>query len=131
METIGGQLTPAVGAACGVERLIAVMKAKEIALPMRTLKRVFLAHAGDLAKQKAFGILKVLRSHGILVSESLAKESLGNQLKVADKEGIGLALILGQKEIYEKGIIIRDLKTGLQEAISQEKLIDEVKKRLK
>ena len=131
METIGGHLTPAMGGASGVERLIAVMKAKEISLPARGQKRVFLAHAGDLAKQKAFGLLKMLRSHGITVYEALAKESLGNQLKVADKEGIGLALILGQKEIYEKSIIIRDLKTGLQEAISQEKLIDEVKKRLK
>jgi histidyl-tRNA synthetase len=131
METIGGHLTPAIGGASGVERLIAVMKAKEIVPPVRLAKRVFLAHAGDLAKQKAFGLLKTLRAHGITVSESLAKESLGAQLKVADKEGIGLALILGQKEIYEKSIIIRDLKTGLQEAISQEKLIDEVKKRLK
>jgi histidyl-tRNA synthetase len=131
METIGGHLTPAVGGASGVERLIAVLKAKEIPLPVRNQKRVFLAHAGDLAKQKAFGLLKTLRAHGITATEALAKESLGNQLKVADKEGIGLALILGQKEIYEKSIIIRDLKTGLQEAISQEKLIDEVKKRLK
>jgi histidyl-tRNA synthetase len=130
METIGGHLTPAVGGACGVERIIAVMKAKEIIPPLRAQKKVFLAHAGDLAKQKAFGLLKVLRARGIGVSESLAKESLGAQLKVADKEGIALALILGQKEIYEKGIIIRDLKTGLQESIPQEKLIDEIKKRL-
>lgn len=130
MEMIGGHLTPAVGAACGVERLIAVMKGKEIALPVRMQKRVFLAHAGDLAKKKAFGLLKQLRAQGICVSESLAKESLAAQLKTADKEGIGLALILGQKEIYEKSIIVRDLKTGLQEAISQEKLVEEIKKRL-
>lgn len=131
METIGGHLTPAVGGACGVERLIAVMTAKEIPLPVRNNhKKVFLAHAGDLAKQKSFGLLKELRAHGIFVSESLAKESLGAQLKVADKEGIGLALILGQKEIYEKSVIIRDLRTGLQEAVPQAKLVDEIKKRL-
>ena len=131
MEMIGGHLTPAVGAAGGVERLIAVMKAREIAFPGKIAKKVFLAHAGDLAKKKAFGLLRELRSHGLSVGESLAKESLGAQLKVADKEGIGLALILGQKEIYEKSIIIRDLGTGLQEAITQEKMIDEIKKRLK
>ena len=131
MEEIGGHLTPAVGAAGGVERLIVVMKAREIALPLRVPKKVFLAHAGDLAKKKAFALLKTLRTHGVSVSESLAKESLGAQLKVADKEGIGIALIFGQKEIYEKSIIIRDLKTGLQEAIPQERLIDEIKKRLK
>ncbi len=130
MEMIGGHLTPAVGGACGVERLIAVMKAKEIAPASRVQKRVFLAHAGDLAKRKSFGLLKELRKNGIAVNEALAKESLGMQLKVADKEGIRLALILGQKEIYEKTVIVRDLTTGLQEAVLQERLVDEVKKKL-
>ena len=131
MEMIGGSLTPAVGGACGVERLIAVMKAKEIAVAAKNGKRVFLAHAGDLAKKKAFALLKELRSRDIMVSEALAKESLKAQLKSADKEGIGLALILGQKEIYENSVIVRDLVTGVQEAVLLEKLPEEIKKRLK
>ncbi len=131
MEEIGGHLTPAVGAAGGVERLIAALKSREIVFAPRAQKKVFLVHAGDLAKKKAFSILKMLRENGIVASEALAKDSLSNQLRSADKEGIGLALILGQKEIYEKTIIIRDLRTGLQEAISQDKLIDEIKKRSK
>ena len=131
METIGGHLTPAVGGACGVERLIAVMRAKEIAVNGKSSKRVFLAHAGDLAKKKAFAILKDLRGRGFLVAESLSRESLAAQLKVADKEGIALALILGQKEIYENSIIVRDLINGLQEAVPLEKLAEEIKKRQK
>jgi len=108
-----------------------VMKAKEIAVAAKNNKRVFLAHAGDLAKKKAFALLKDLRSRGIMVSESLAKESLNAQLKAANKEGIGLALILGQKEIYEKSVIVRDLQSGVQEAVLLEKLPEEIKKRLK
>ncbi|HUC31227.1 MAG TPA: ATP phosphoribosyltransferase regulatory subunit, partial [Candidatus Paceibacterota bacterium] len=131
METIGGHLTPAVGGACGVERLIAVMRAKEIAVGGKSGKRVFLAHAGNLAKKKAFAILKDLRGRGFLVAESLSKESLAAQLKVADREGIALALILGQKEIYEDSIIVRDLTNGLQEAVPLDKLVDEIKKRQK
>jgi histidyl-tRNA synthetase len=131
MEMIGGHLTPAVGAAAGAERLIAVMKAREILPPARPQKKVFLAHAGDLSKKRAFSLLKELRDEGLAAAEALARDSLAAQLKVADKEGIGLALILGQKEIYEKSIIIRDLATGLQEAIPQSKLVEEIKKRLK
>jgi histidyl-tRNA synthetase len=131
METIGGHLTPAMGGAVGVERLIAVMRAKEIAMAGKSTKRVFLAHAGDLAKKKAFAVLKDLRGKGFLVVEALSKESLKAQLKVADKEGIALALILGQKEIYENSIIVRDLTNGLQEAVSLEKLAEEIKKRQK
>ena len=131
METIGGHLTPAVGFACGVERLIAVMKAKEISVSPRKEKRVFVAHAGEMAKKKAFALLNLLRSEGIAVAEALSKESLGAQLKAADKEGISLALILGQKEIYEDSVIVRDLVNGLQEAVMNDKLIAEIKKRLK
>ncbi|HVN26344.1 MAG TPA: histidine--tRNA ligase [Candidatus Paceibacterota bacterium] len=131
MEMIGGSLTPAVGGACGVERLIAVLKAKEIEFAPKAGRRVFLAHAGDLAKKKAFALLKDLRARGIMVSEALARESLSAQLKVADKENIQIALILGQKEIYENSVIVRDLRNGVQEAVLVERLPEEIKKRLK
>jgi histidyl-tRNA synthetase len=50
---------------------------------------------------------------------------------VADKLGVKLALILGQKEAIDKVIIIRDMKTGMQEIVRLDKIIDEIKKRLK
>ena len=106
------------------------MKAKEIAISKRSQKRVFLAHAGEPAKKKAFSLLQMLRANGIRVVEVLAKESLTAQLKVAHKEGLDLALIIGQKEIFEKSVIIRDLKAGAQETVSLEKIIAQVKKRL-
>jgi histidyl-tRNA synthetase len=150
METIGGHVTPAVGGASGVERLIAVMRAREVAAAegaerghrggngssgnggkaAANSKKVFLAHAGDLAKKKSFVLLQSLREKGILVAEALSKESLSAQLKVANKEGITIALILGQKEIYENSVIIRDLTNGVQEAVSLDKLVDELKRRL-
>ena len=69
--------------------------------------------------------------HRNYISEALAKESLGAQLKAADKEGLHIALILGQKEIYEGTVILRDLANGMQEAIMNDKLIAEIKKRFK
>jgi len=130
MEMIGGHTTPALGFASGVERLIAVMKARAIEFPARNGRRVFLAHAGEMAKKKAFALIRELRADGLNVVEALAKESLSAQLKVANKEGIGLALILGQKEIYEESVILRDLKNGAQEAVSLTKIVAEIKKRL-
>jgi histidyl-tRNA synthetase len=129
MEMIGGHGTPALGAALGAERIIAVLQARGISFASREKKKVFLAHAGSLAKKRAFALLRDLRSSGISVSESLAKESLNAQLKAADKEGADIALILGQKEIYENSVIIRDLATGLQESVLVSKLVEEVKKR--
>lgn len=129
METIGSHMTPALGFASGAERLIAVMKARSISFPERREKKVFVVHAGELAKKKAFALARDLRTQGIDVAESLAKESLAAQLKAANKEGIAIALILGQKEIYEDAVILRDLKNGTQESVSLAKLTTEIKKR--
>jgi len=130
-EFLGNRQTPAVGMACGVERLIAVMKAKEIVPPSESADRVFLVHAGELAKRKTLGLMKKLEAAGIPVSEALSKESLKAQLKAADKEKAALALILGQKEVYESAVIIRDMRTGLQESVASDKILEEIKKRLK
>ena len=131
MELIGGRLTPAVGGACGFERLIGVMKAQEVKLPTRVSRRVFLAHVGELAKKKSLKLIEDLREAGIPITEALAKESLKAQLKQADRERIMLALIFGQKEIYEENVIIRDLRTGLQETVALSTVVAEIKKRWK
>ncbi len=129
MEFLGGHLTPSVGGASGIERLIAVMKARGLLIPQKAVKRVFLVHAGYSAKKKALKLMKNLIAAGIPVSQALAKESLKAQLKSADKEGLSLALILGQKEIYESSVIIRDMRTGLQETVHLDKIVEEIKKR--
>ncbi len=129
MEALGGHLTPAVGWSCGVERIVSVMKAQNVKLPMKFVKRVYLMHAGDSAKKKALGLIRDLWAEGIPVSESLAKGSLRAQLKSADKEGVALALILGQKEIYENSVILRNMRTGLQENFPLDRIVVEIKKR--
>jgi histidyl-tRNA synthetase len=131
MEMLGGRLTPAVGGAAGIERLIHVMKAQEVKLPEKKQKRVFFIHVGDLAKKKSLRIIEDLRMAGVPVTESLGRESLKAQLKTADKEGIDLALIFGQREIFEGSIILRDLRNSLQETVSLTKLVEEIKKRMK
>ncbi len=131
MEALGGKLTPAVGGALGVERVILALQKQEIKLPPRPPRKVFLVHVGDLAKKKSLNIMEELRRAGISVAESLGRESLKAQLKTADKEGIELALIFGQKELFEGSIIIRDLKRSLQETVPLAKLPDEIKKRLR
>lgn len=130
-EALGGRLTPAVGGAASFERLILVMKAQEVKLPAKSQKKAFVIYIGDLAKRKSLKLIEDLRVAGLPVAEAFGKESLKSQLKVADREGYPLALILGQKEIYEESIIVRNLKTSVQETIPMRKAIEEIKKRLR
>lgn len=130
MEMLGGRTTPAVGGAVSPERLIAVMRAQEIESPRKPPKKVFVIHVGELAKKKSLNILEKLRSSGISATEALGRDSLKTQLRLADKEGVKIALIFGQKEIFENSIIVRDLDTHLQETFPMDTIVEEVKKRL-
>ena len=130
-EMLGNRPTPAVGAAVGIERLIGVMKAQEIALPQKKEKRVFVIHVGDRAKKKVLAVIEALREAGIPVSEALSRESLSAQLKMANKEGLKVAVILGQKEVFEESIIVRDLEGSTQESVPMKKMVEEIKKKLK
>jgi len=130
-ELIGRKAVPAIGGAVGIERLFAVMKEQDVKLAAKTQKRVFLIHVGELAKKKSLNIIEELRESGILVAEALGKESVSAQLKVANKQGNQLAVIFGQKEIFEGSVILRDLRTGLQEAVILDKMVPEIQKRFK
>lgn len=130
MEAIGGQNLSGVGGAIGIERIIEVMKQQEISPDLKTKSRAFFIAVGDQAEKSGLVLVENMRRAGIAVSESLGKKSLKAQLKAADKKGISLVLILGQKEVFEETIIIRDMVSGAQEAILLSKLIEEIKKRM-
>ena len=131
MELIGGRPTPAVGGATGIERLIQVMKEQDIKVIPKVQKKIFFIHVGELAKKKSLRVIEELRSAGIPVMEALGKESIKSQLRTADRQGSASVLIFGQKEVYEGSIILRDLKTGLQETIILDKIVPEIQKRSK
>jgi histidyl-tRNA synthetase len=131
VKLMGGEDTPAVGFSLGLDRIVLEMKK----LGSRTYKeqkpRVFLAQLGIFAKKKSLRMFEALERAGIMVAESFGRGSLKSQLKVADRMNVELTLILGQKEALDGTVIVKDMASGNQEIINGDKLIDEVKKRLK
>ena len=121
---------PAVGVSFGVERIAELMKIMEISGLIKPKAKVFLIQIGKPAKKKAFLLIEEFHKAGIKVIESLGRESLRAQLKIADKEEIEIALIIGQREVFEESIIIRDMKNGVQETVPLSKVVDEIKKRI-
>lgn len=129
-EMMGGGKTFGIGGGMGMERAIEVMKFQQLSGLAKGEPKVFLVHIGDEAKKKNLVIFEELRKAGIKASESFGKESLKSQLHSADKANAALSLILGQKEVFEETIIIRNMKTGVQETVPISKIVDEVKKRI-
>jgi histidyl-tRNA synthetase len=130
-EVLGWRPTPGVGGALGVERLIELLQLKQPNLSSRTRSKVFLIHVGELAKKRSLSLTEELRLGNIPVVSLLGKSSLSGQLEAANKMGASLALILGQKEVYEGTIIIRNMETGVQESVPLTKAAEEIRKRLR
>lgn len=132
VSQLGGKPTPAMGGSIGIERVITEIQRQEVKVSAAKPKtRIFLAQLGDLAKKKSLKLFEEFRKNNINVSESFGRDSIKAQLRVADRLGADVALIIGQKEAQDETVILREMQSGVQEIIPLEKIIDEVKKRLK
>lgn len=131
VKTLGGADTPACGGAGGIERIIEAMKINNIKFLNISTPKIFLTQLGNLAKRKSLKILEDFRKEKIPISECFSKDSLRNQLSRANKLGVEYVLIIGHKEALDETVIIRDMKKGEQKVIKIEKLIEEIKKKLK
>jgi histidyl-tRNA synthetase len=129
VKLLGGLDRPAVGVAFGVERLVEELKVikKKFEFPK---PKVFLIQIGDAAKKQAFILLEKLRKANILTEANLEKDNINSQIKNADRVNAPYALILGQQEVLDGMIILKDMTSGLQETIPLERIIEELKKRL-
>lgn len=128
IEMFGGVSTPASGFALGIERIILAMKAREAAggvrcVPPRKPIDIFVAQLGEQAKRKAMLLFEDLIADGFSVAESFTKDSLKAQLELANKMGVKLSLILGQQELIDGTIIIRNMEGGEQEVVDRKKLM--------
>jgi histidyl-tRNA synthetase len=127
-KILGGGEVPAVGGAAGVERIIELMKEKQVNLPKERKPKIFLAQIGELAKKKSLKLIEEFRKEKIPVYESVGKDSLKSQMKLADKFGVRYVLIFGQQEALNDEILLRDMEIGKQKKLKLKNLIKEIKK---
>jgi len=131
VKLLGGKETPACGGAAGIERIINLMKLKSKGVFKETKIDVFLAQVGELAKRKSLQLFEKFRGSKIKIYQSLNRDSLTSQLRLADRLGVKYVLILGQQEALNKEIIVREMESGRQKTVPIEKVVNEMRKKLK
>lgn len=132
-EQLGGKDVPGAGFSIGLERVTACLRrlAEENKLGWQTDRpRIYFAQLGEQARLQALKIIEDLRQKGVMVYHNLGKTSLKAQMELADKYQVPYSLILGQKEMQDGTIIIRDMDSGIQEIIDQKKLKNILEKKL-
>lgn len=130
VELLGGRPTSAVGFAIGLERAILKLQEKKIAAPAMLTPEVFVAQLGLEARKKSMLLFEELRQDGFRLAEAMSKRGLKDQLEIANKKGVKYVVILGQKEIADGTVLIRDMESGVQEVVDFRKIKTELRKRL-
>lgn len=130
LEQLGGRPTPAIGFGVGIERLIHVLKEKGYVPPSPAAADLFIAQLGEPARKRALKLFKDVRAEGFRVAEAFSKEGIKAQLEIANRLGVKFVVIIGQKEIIDDTILLRDMENGIQEVIDFQKILPEIRKRL-
>lgn len=112
VKEIGGPDVPGVGFAIGIERLSLLLPPKEV----DERPKVFVAFVGETAKELLPSIIKKLLSSEIQVYYDPEQRSLKSQMRYADSLNVDYTLIIGEEEIKNNSILLKDMKSGSQKA---------------
>lgn len=130
VKQLGGKDAPAIGAAIGIERVIERVKEEGIELMLGDQPKLFIAQLGEQAKLLGLKIMKDLRDADIPFAESIDRDGMQPQLRMADRLKVQWTIIIGQKEVLDQTVILRNMESGMQEVIDCDKLVKELERRL-
>lgn len=123
VEQLGGNPTPAIGFAMGIERLLLLIDALAVESVTEPAPFLFMIAVGDQALQRSLVLAESLRNDEYSVIVQTSGGSFKSQFKKADKSGARLALIMGDDEVRDKTVSIKDLRhEGEQVNIPQHEL---------
>ena len=124
VELLGGEPTPAIGWALGIERIVGLLQAAGTTADA-VVPAVYLVLSGERAERAGLAIAEQLRDKlpGAGVQVNMGGGSLKSQMKRADKSGAQLALIIGDDEIARNSAAVRMLRG---DASQQDCRLDEV-----
>lgn len=123
VEEIGGQPTPAVGFAAGMERLLIACEELGITLGDEKSVDVYIVTLGDAARKWGVSKLPVLRNAGISATMDYMGRSMKAQMKDANRENASYAIIVGDNELNEGKFTLRNMKESEESSISFDEIL--------
>lgn len=121
---LSGKEMPAVGISLGIERIIEVMREQGLLTDRKTATRVFVLRADDESEGVTLQILTGLRAAGINSEADLLGRNFSNQMSYANRLGVEKVVIVGQKDLKEGKVTVKDMKTGEQKAVNKDKIVE-------
>ncbi|PAU93037.1 histidine--tRNA ligase [Aliifodinibius salipaludis] len=126
IEEVGGQHTPAVGFAAGMERLFIACDELDINLVEEEMLDVYIVTLGDEARKWGINHLPKLRKAGLSASMDYIGRSIKAQMKDADRENARHVIIVGGNELAEGKFTLRNMKASEEDSYSFDEILNKL-----
>ena len=124
IEQLDGKPTPAIGFACGLERLALVLEANNYVYPEEDCPHLYIVTSGEEARKKALVISHKLRENGIYCEIDLLNRSIKSQMKEANKYKAKYVAVVGENEITTNEVKIKRMNDGSESGINLDEIIN-------
>jgi histidyl-tRNA synthetase len=124
VEEIGGPPTPATGFSLGVEATLAAMEKEGLQAPPEPAPDAFICSIGERASIEAALLAARLRNGGLIVEMDYEGRSLKAQMKLANKLNARFAVIIGDDELAQQSVHLREMATGEETSLSMDSLAE-------
>src|SRR5690606_9494197 len=130
MAQLGGQPLSGIGFGLGVDRTMLALQAegKSAGDPARC--EVFGVPMGDAAKQRLVVLAAQLRAAGVRVDMAYGGRGVKGAMKAADRSGARFTLVLGERELTEDAVVVKDMSTGEQRQVALPELVEALRAEL-
>lgn len=116
---------PSLGAAFGIERVVMIMEQNLAALAIPQKKTLHMVMPmSDAQKALALLVTQALRNSGLCVDVILDTASIKSMMRKADKAGAHYALIIGDDEMARNYITVKNMMSGQEDKVEQQRLIE-------
>lgn len=127
IEEMGGNPTPAVGFATGLERLLLALESQNLLPEKNRSVDAYVVALGEAAQAEGFKLLNSLRQQGLSAAMDFAGRSMKAQMKQANKLGAKYSVILGEDEIAEGVAMLRSMEDSSQAKVPMAQVAEKIK----
>lgn len=126
IELFGGDPTPAVGVAHGLDRIMLAMQEQKALRGIGQEKTIAVIPVQEELRAEALKIAQQLRSQGIRVEMEVMGRKMGKALEDADRRKIDWAVIVGERELKERAVVLKKLQKREQATVKIEGLAEAI-----
>ncbi len=123
VNLLGGPVTPCIGFACGIGRIVQALTLEDVKLPIKEDLEVYVMYVSDTEKKYASSLVQYLRGNGFRVDTDYGNRSMKAQFKQADRLNSKYLIILNDEDLKNDDVKIKNNKTKKEDLVSIDYLI--------